>query len=132
MPSPLRLAAALILACLLSVAARAADPGGIWSWEQTVAGKTRESKLTLILKGKRVVGSLTSPGLRGEITVAEVLDGLFDGDVVEFRIERDLNGQKLVSRFRGKVIGNMISGTMEVPGSFGVTLTRDWNARRVM
>ncbi|MBL9199801.1 MAG: hypothetical protein JNL39_04800 [Opitutaceae bacterium] len=112
--------------------ARATDPSGIWSWTQVVRGVTRESKLTLILKGKRVVGSLTSPGPRGEHTVAEVLNGVMEFDVVSFSTERDINGHKYITKYRGKVLGTLISGTVESTGSTGLLVAREWTARRLL
>ena len=110
----------------------AGDPSGNWMWTQIVRGVERPSSLTLILKGKRVVGHLSSPGLRGEHTGAELMDGTFEDDVVSFRIERDLNGQKVITKFRGRVLGNFITGTYEVPGVTGLAVEREWIAKRVM
>ncbi|MBL9186535.1 MAG: hypothetical protein JNK23_03560 [Opitutaceae bacterium] len=125
-------AVALVAACLLPVSAYA-DPSGNWSWTQTVRpGVVRESRLTLVLKGKRVVGGLTSPGPRGEHIYADLVDGTFDGDIVAFTVVRDINGQKMTSKYRGKLLGPFINGTIEEPGVTGLTITREWSAKRVM
>jgi hypothetical protein len=131
MKSPFRLLVAVFAAGLLAASALAADPSGNWSWTQVVRGMERESRLTLVLKGKRVVGSLTFPGPRGEVVVSEVRDGTFDGDVVAFLIERDVNGQKFTAKYRGRVLGSMISGTSESPGVTGLSVPREWVAKRV-
>jgi hypothetical protein len=124
--------AAVFAACIFAASAFAIDPSGNWTWTQMVRGVERESRLTLILKGKRVVGSLTAPGPRGEVVVADVRDGTFDGDMVTFLIERDVNGQKFTAKYRGRVLGSMINGTVESPGVTGLVITRDWVAKRIM
>lgn len=131
--SPLIRSFAMVVAvAVLATTARASDPSGIWSWSQKIRGVERESKLTLIVKGKRVVGSLTSPGPRGEHTVAELLNGVYEFDTVSFTTERDINGQKYVTKYRGKVFGTMITGTVESPGTTGLVVARDWTARKAM
>lgn len=129
----LRPAAALVALCVLPAAVHAADPSGNWTWTHVIRpGLARDARLTLVLKGKRVVGGLTSPGPRGEHTFAEIREGTFEHDVVEFYIERDLNGQKVKTKFRGKVLGQFINGTIEEPGLTGLNVTREWAAKRVM
>lgn len=127
-----RLLAVLAAFVVLAADIRASDPSGIWSWTQQIRGVERESKLTLIVKGKRVVGSLTAPGPRGEHTVAEVQNGVLEFDTISFTTERDINGQKFITKFRGKVLGTLITGTIESPGTTGLVVAREWTARRVM
>ncbi len=132
MKSFLRPLAALVLAGACVVSANASDANGIWVWTQKFGSGEREARLTMVVKGKRVEGSLTSPGPRGEHTVAPLKNGEIEFDTVTFITERDFNGQKLVTKFRGKVFGSYITGTIEAPGPSGFNVTREWTARRTM
>lgn len=132
MKSLFRPIVAVVLAVASVVSASASDANGIWVWTQKFGSGEREARLTIVVKGKRVVGSLTSPGPRGEHTVAELKDGEIEYDTITFSTERDINGQKFVTKFRGKVYGTFITGTIESPGPSGLSVTRDWTARRTM
>jgi hypothetical protein len=129
----LRAAAVIVALCVLPPAVHASDPSGNWTWTHVVRpGLARDARLTVVLKGNRVVGGVTMPGPRGEHSYANIAEGTYEGGVLEFHIERDINGQKVKTKFRGKFLGQFINGTIEEPGLTGLNMTREWAAKRVM
>ena len=136
MKSLRRSVAAFAAVCLLSAAALAADPSGTWTWTQPArgggqGGAPRETSLTLAMKDGKLTGKLTSPGrgdaapMATEITGAMVMD-----DTVSFSVEREFNGNKVVSKYSGKLAGDTITGEVEAPGRDGATAKREWIAKR--
>ncbi len=131
-----RSCAAALAACLLSVAAFAADASGTWKW--TLQGRgggggggaTREMTLTLVAKDGKVTGKLSMPGRDGGTMDSEISNGSIKGDVVSFTIEREFNGNKFVSKYTGKLAGDTITGESESPGRDGGTTKREWVAKR--
>ena len=51
-----------------------------------------------------------------------------DGDV-SFTVVREFNGNKMTSKYTGKVIADVIKGKMEFERN-GETQSRDWEAKR--
>lgn len=45
-------------------------------------------------------------------------------------VEREFNGNKFVTKYSGKLAGDMITGEVQSPGRDGQTMKRGWNARR--
>lgn len=126
--------AAFAAVCLMSAAAFAADPSGTWKWTQAgrQGGTPRESSVTLVMKDGKITGKLTSPG-RGDAaaTVTEITNASVSGDTVSFSAEREFNGNKVVSKYSGKLAGDTITGEVEAPGRDGGAATkREWVAKR--
>lgn len=117
----------------MSVVVFAADPSGTWKW--TVQGRggggtPRESTLVLAMKDGKLTGKLTTPGRGGNPMSTEISNASLQGDAISFTVEREFNGNKFVTKYNGKLVGDMISGEAESPGRDGQTMKREWNAKR--
>jgi hypothetical protein len=127
----------------MSVAAYAADPSGTY----TFAGGGRgggggggggggatppQNTLVLALKDGTLTGKLTSPGRGGaEATTVDITAATFKDDTVAFEVVREFNGNKMTSKYTGKVTADAITGTVLAPGRGGAEPTpRDWVAKK--
>jgi hypothetical protein len=108
-----------------------ADPAGTWTW--TVPGRNGgpERKMTLKLKqeGEKVTGKLSSPGRDGQATETEIENVTVKGEDIDFTVTREFNGNKMTSKYKGKLSGDTIKGKMEFDRN-GETQSRDWEAKR--
>ena len=120
------IAEAFAAVCLTTVIAFAADPSGIWKWSVPGRdGQMRDMTLKLELKDGQLTGTMS--GFRGDtpITNASIKD-----DQITFTIVREFNGNKIETKYDGKLDGNTIKGSSEGPGRDGQVTKRDWNATR--
>src|SRR5213595_3210389 len=112
--------AALALGALgqLQAADKKADPSGTWTWTQPGrnGGPDRKSTLKLKVDGDKVTGTISAPGRGGQASDTEIGDGKIKGDEVSWNVSRELNGNKVVSKYNGKVSGDTIKGKVERPG----------------
>jgi hypothetical protein len=100
------------------------DPSGKWKWSVTTKdGQTRETTLTLKLDGGKLTGTIT--GRNNQQTAIE--EGAFKDGEVSFNVTRERNGQKFTTKYKGKVSGDTITGTVERREG----QSRDWKAERV-
>jgi hypothetical protein len=122
------LAVALGAACFLTVAAFAGDPTGSWSWSTPGrnGGPPRTAKLTLALKDGALTGSMAGRG--GEVAIG---DASFKDDAIAFSITREFNGNSMTTKYTGKLDGDTIKGSIELP-AMGDNPSRkmDWSATR--
>ncbi len=115
--------------CLLSAigaAAWAADPAGTWQW--TVHSPTGEIATTLKLEAKdgKFTGAYSNQYGETAISAAQ-----FQDDVLSFDVVRDFGGSSFVLKYRGKLEGDAIKGTIETPDfGGGDAIKLDWNAQR--
>jgi hypothetical protein len=122
-----RLAVCLVLA--LGFAAKAedkkADPTGTWKWSSTGQnGQTRESTLTLKLDGDKLTGALS--GRNGDTAIA---NATLKDEEISFEVTREFNGNKVTSKYNGKLSGDTIKGKIESTRN-GEAQSRDWEAKR--
>ena len=104
-----------------------ADPTGTWKWETTFKDQKREQTLKLKLEGTKLTG--TMPGRKeGEETKIE--DGKFENGEVSFTVTRERGDMKFVTKYKGKLTGDTIKGTIESERG-GESQKRDWEAKRV-
>jgi hypothetical protein len=118
----------------LGVAAQAqekVDPTGTWTW--TVAGRQggadRVMTLTLKLAGDKLTGELSSPGRDGQAVKTEIAEGKVVADQISFSVTREFNGNKMTSKYSGKVSATTIKGKIETERN-GQAQSRDWEAKR--
>jgi hypothetical protein len=128
------LCAILALGFLSQVQAedKKADPSGTWTWTApSRGGGGGERKMTLKLKteGDKVTGTLSAPGRDGTPRDTDIADGKLKGDEISFTVTREFNGNKMTSKYNGKVSGDSIKGKMEFERD-GQTQSRDWEAKR--
>jgi len=122
-----RLLVAPIVLAILAMAgiARAEDsPTGTWKWTTMGGGNTREVTLKLKQDGDKLTGTITM-GTRD----TEITDGSFKDGAVSFSVVRERNGNKITSKYNGKVEGDTIKGKIETDRN-GQTNSRDWEAKR--
>ncbi|MGA2031126.1 MAG: hypothetical protein ABSG68_02615 [Thermoguttaceae bacterium] len=122
------LAATLVLAFVAAAAVARADdkpnPTGTWKWTVTFNGQSREATLKLKLDGDKLTGALV--GRNGETAIDDAT--CKDGDLC-FKVTRERNGQKMTSKYSGKLSGDTIKGKIEFERD-GQTQSRDWEAKR--
>jgi hypothetical protein len=122
----LRLLLAACAACLLTAAALASDPTGTWKWSITTPNGEVSTTLKLAAKDGQLTGTYTNSYGDGEISNGTVKD-----DDVAFKVERDINGTKFVLQYQGKITGDTIKGSIQLPGMNGGDAQKlEWNATR--
>ena len=116
----------LFLAVGTTAAALAADPTGTWKWTTRSPNGEIETALKLELKDGKLAGAYSNQFGDTAISNASLQD-----DVIAFDVVRDFGGTKYVVKYRGKLAGDTIKGTIEAPGhDGGEALKLDWNAKR--
>jgi hypothetical protein len=124
----IRVVAWLFAVGALAAVAFAADPTGTWKW--TTSSPNGEIKTTLKLEAKD--GQLTG-AYSNQFGDTAISNASLKDDAIAFEVVRDLGGNKYVVKYRGKLEGDTIKGTIEAPGrGGGEALKLDWNARRVL
>jgi len=115
----------------IGTAVQAADATGTWSWTRPGRNGGADQKMTLKLKvdGEKLTGTLSSPGRDGQTTETAIADGKVKGEEVSFTVTREFNGNKMVSKYNGKVSADAIKGKIESERN-GQPQTRDWEAKR--
>jgi hypothetical protein len=86
-----------------------ADPTGTWKWKVDFGGKEREQTLKLELKDGKLTG--TMPG-RKEGQDTKIEDGTFKDGKVEFKVTRERQGMKFVSKYSATIDGDTMKGTI--------------------
>ncbi len=126
---------AFCAACLLTVAAFAADasPSGTWKWTTQGRGGNPGFEVTLKLDYKN--GALTGTmvgmqGPQGAIPDVAIGDASFKDGTVAFTVTREFNGNKRTTKYTGKLEGDSIKGSSERPNRDGVMQKTDWIATR--
>ena len=117
--------------CLLfslgtAAVALAADPTGTWKWTTRSANGDIETTLKLESTDGKLAGAYSNQF--GDTAISNIS---FQEDSISFDVVRDLGGNKYVVKYRGKLEGDTIKGTIEAPGhDGGKALKLEWNARR--
>jgi hypothetical protein len=116
----------LAAAGAFAAAAFAADPTGTWKWHVATPNGDIETTLKLESKDGQLTGTYANQFGESAISNAALKD-----DALAFDVERDLGGNKFVLKYRGKLDGDTIKGTLEAPGFDGGEPRKlDWNAKR--
>ena len=101
------------------------DPTGTWKWSFTGQnGQTRETTLKLKLDGDKLTGTVSGRGGETAIEGAKI-----QGEEISFQVTREFNGNKVTSKYTGKLSGDSIKGKMEFERN-GQPQSRDWEAKR--
>ncbi|WP_029247393.1 hypothetical protein [Schlesneria paludicola] len=111
-----------------SLFAADADPTGTWKWSVTNPknNKTREQSVKLKLDGGKLTG--TVPGAEGK--EIDIENATYKDGEISFSVTRERNGQKVVTKFSGKLEGDSIKGKFEGERANGKGQGRDWVAQR--
>lgn len=102
-----------------------ADPVGTWKW--TAMGpnnQTREVTMKLKAEGDKVVGTIS--GRNNDNPIEQFKQ---DGDEITFVVVRERNGNKVETKYKGKLEGDTIKGKITFNAN-GEDRTRDWEAKR--
>ena len=123
----LRLLSAASVAFLAASAALAGDPSGSWKWKVTTPnGDAIDISLKLELKDGKLAGTYSS-----RFGDAPITEASFKDDAIAFSVEREFDGNKFTIKYQGKLDGDSIKGSLELPGFGGGDATKmDWNATR--
>jgi len=121
----LAMALGLAIIIVAGVAQAADNPTGTWKWEVKFNNQSRETKLKLKLDGDKLTGSIS--GRNGDTDISDAT--YKDGDIA-FSVVREFNGNKITSKYTGKLSGDTIKGKSESDRN-GKTQSRDWEATRV-
>ncbi len=100
------------------------SPAGTWKWTVTVNNQDREMTLKLKLEGDKLTGAVVRNNQETPIEDAAFKDG-----EVSFKVTRDRNGQKVTTKYTGKLSGDTIKGKAETDRD-GQVRSRDWEAKR--
>jgi hypothetical protein len=112
--------------------AQAADATGTWTWTRPARNGGQAQKMTLKLKadGEKLTGSVTSPGRQGGDPVkTEISEGKIKGDEISFTVTREINSNKMIAKYSGKVSADTIKGKVESERN-GQPQSREWEAKR--
>src|SRR6266853_5890827 len=88
-----------------------ADPAGTWTWSRPGRNGGPEIKMSMKLKteGDKVTGVVISPGRQGgEPTETKIEDAKLKGDEISFTVTREFNGNKMTTKYHGKVTADSI------------------------
>ena len=136
MKSSLKLIVAFCAACLVSVAAFAADasPSGTWKWtaQGRGGGPGFEATLKLDLKEGALSGTMMG-GTFGQNTIPDIAisDASFKDGSVSFSVTRTgQDGTKRTTKYEGKLEGDTIKGSIERQNRDGQMVKADWVATR--
>jgi hypothetical protein len=128
------LASFVVLAFVFAGAVRADDKKeekkqpyeGTWKWTVTFGNNTREQTMKLETKDGKPAGFIVGRNN----TELKIEDASFKDGVLAFTVSRTgQDGNKIVSKYNGKVEGDTIKGKIDTERN-GETQTRDWEAKR--
>jgi hypothetical protein len=127
--------AALVLGGISTASAedKALSATGNWSWTAPGRDGGEGRKMTLELKqdGEKLTGKLSSPGRDGGAArETEISDGSVKGTDVTFSVTREFNGNKMTSKYSGKLTADAITGKVETKDRDGNDRSRDWTAKK--
>ena len=111
--SAIQLTACLALALGFTTTTQAQDKKidvtGTWKTSFTNQnGQVRESTFKLKAEGEKLTGTIS--GRRNDTAIEE---GKLKGDEISFQVTREFNGNKMVTKYTGKVTGDTIKGKSE-------------------
>ena len=125
---------AVAVAFTLGVVATAADATGTWTWttQGRQGGEPRKTTLKLKVDGAKVTGVLVAPGRGGGDPVETAIEeGKVAGDTISFNVTRTFQDNKFTTKYVGKLSGDTIKGSFEMPGRGGGDPRKvDWEAKR--
>jgi hypothetical protein len=114
------------LALAAATVAFGADPTGTWQWTTRSPNGDIETTLKLESKDGQLVGAYSNQF--GDTMISNVS---FQEDVLAFDVVRELGGGKFVVKYRGKLEGDALKGTLEAASpDGGEPFKLDWNAKR--
>jgi hypothetical protein len=123
--------AAAVVVLILSLPGHlfAAGAAGDWKWQITPQGG---DAINMSANFKVDGNKLTGVFLDGfDQQKFDIKDGKIDGDNVSFTVTRPINDQTITVNYSGKLVGDAITGTMEIKFGDQDPMKNDWKADRV-
>ncbi len=105
--------------------ATGAGPSEKWTWTTERNSET----FTMAVKLKQQGTKLTGVYVTREGTEIAIQDGKVADGKISFTVLRELNGQKVIYKYEGKIEGDKLTGTIESDCA-GEKKSRDWEATR--
>jgi hypothetical protein len=127
MKTLLQITACLVLALGFTANAqdKKIDLNGTWRSSYTNQnGEARESVFKLKTEGEKLTGTVS-----GRNNDSQIEEGKIKGNEVSFQVTREFNGNKVVTKYTGKVSGDTITGKADSQRD-GQPQSRDWVAKR--
>lgn len=123
---PLRLLFVCLAANVISLAAFAADPTGTWHWSTHSPNGDIDTTLKLESKAGQLSGAYSN-----QFGDAMISNASLKGDTIAFEVAREFNGSPFIVKYRGKLEGDAINGTIEAPRpDGGDPMKLEWHAKR--
>jgi hypothetical protein len=120
----------LVVALAFTAAAKADDKALDGTWKSTFKapdGTERVTTFKFKLEGDKLTG--TASGRNN--TEAAIEKGTFKDGTLSFEVTREFNNNKVTVKYTGKLDGDTIKGSREMPGRDGGEPTkRDFEAKR--
>jgi hypothetical protein len=115
----------LTLGFTASAQDKKADVTGTWKSSFTnQTSQVRETTFKLKVEGDKLTGTVSG---RNNDTAIE--EGKVKGEEISFQVTREINGNKVTTKYTGKVSGDTIKGKSESQRD-GQPQTRDWVAKK--
>lgn len=107
------------------------NPAGTYTWtmQGRQGGTPRTNTLVLKVDGEKLTGNVSSTGRNGQAVETPIENGKIAGDKVSFDVTREFNGNKMTTKYSGKVTADAIKGKAEFERN-GETQSREWEAKR--
>lgn len=113
-----------ILIALFAFSASAADIGGKWKGTAETPNGTVERTFVFKVDGDKLTGETSSD----RFGKSDITDGKVDGGNVSFKIKVSFDGNEAEVNYKGKVSGDEIKFTVEIPGG---DQTIEYTAKRI-
>jgi hypothetical protein len=119
-------AVAVVFVALGAAQAQDKNLTGTWKWTVEQGGQTREQTIKLKLDGDKLTG--VQIGRNNQETA--IGDATYKNGEFSFTVTRERQGQKIVTKYTGKIDGDTIKGKREFERQ-GEKMVVDWEAKRV-
>jgi hypothetical protein len=123
----IQIAAILVLASAGTIQAQDKKLELTGTWKSSMTNQNdqiRETTFKLKAEGEKVTGTIS-----GRNNDTPIEEGTIKGDEVSFKVTREMNGNKRVTKYTGKISGDTIKGKSESERD-GQPTSRDWVAKR--
>jgi hypothetical protein len=123
-----QLAACCAVLAAVNVSAQDKKPEITGTWKSSSTnqdGQVRETTIKLKAEGEKLTGTVS--GRNNTDTAIE--EGKIKGEEISFQVTREFNGNKVTTKYSGKVAGDTIKGKSSTQRD-GEARERDWVAKR--
>ncbi len=123
--SALCVALGLLVTATVQAQDKKIDPTGKWSYTSPGRdGATRTNSFTLKLVDGKLTGAVV-----GRQQETPIEDAVIKGDEISFKVTREFNGNKMVSKYTAKIAGDTMKGKWSTDRG-GQAREREFEAKR--